>query len=138
VKADEAPGRNPVRRSAGGTRGQPTAREIAERLWPGPDPADFCRREAIAHLEKLDGALRGAVKIRTAVDPILWGDISRLHIRETQAERLLLLCHDEIRRAEREATEALDFLAAARSENELCFYDERSREREEKAMGQRP
>jgi hypothetical protein len=99
---------------------------------------NYCRREAAAHLEKFDGAIRGAVSIRTEVDPILWGDISRLHIKETRAEGLLRLCREEIRRAGGEITEALDFLAAARSENELRFYDERIREREEKALGQRP
>jgi hypothetical protein len=108
------------------------AAEIAARLWPPPDPVNYCRREAIAHLERSDEALRGAVRLRTSADPIIWSGLVRLHIHETEAERVLGLYRGKLRHAEREITEALDFLAAARSENELRFYDEHIREREEK------
>jgi hypothetical protein len=116
------------------TKAKPTASagEVAERLWPGPDPMNFARREAIARLGAADRRLRNALELRETAEPILFSDLERLHVRVTRAEVLVALEHLELTEAAREVEAALDLLAAARHENDLRILEERSRERLER------
>lgn len=108
------------------------AEEVAERLWPGPDPVNFCRRRAIGRISAFDQKLKVAVDLRSRIDPIIFEDVSRLWIHPTRTELRLVLLLAELRTAVGLLQEATDLLASARSENELCFYNERLLEREEK------
>jgi len=106
-----------------------TAEEVAARLWPPPDPVNHCRREAVSLIAALDRKLRVAIDLRARVDPIFFEDLSRLWIYPTRSELRLGLLLSELRAAVKALEEAIGFLAAARTENSLRFYDERLRER---------
>ncbi len=106
-----------------------TAAEIAEQLWPPPDPVNYCRREAIRRIAALDRKLKVALELRARVDPILFEDLSRLWIHPTRSELRLALLLSELRAAAKLLEEAVDLLASARMENSLRFYDERLLER---------
>lgn len=106
-----------------------TASEIAARLWPPPDPVNYCKREAVARLEAFDRAIIKAFDLRETAQPIIFEDLGRLHVRPTRTELLLELELMELQRAARRLSDALDLLKSARMENELRFFDERLRER---------
>jgi len=108
------------------------AQEVAERLWPGPDPVNFCRREAIRRISEFDRKLKVAINLRARIDPILFEDLTRLWISPNTAEKRLVLLLSELRAAAGFLQEATELLAAARLENSIRFHDERLLEREEK------
>jgi hypothetical protein len=104
-------------------------RRTAGRLWPGPASANFCRREAIDRLVRFEDSLRRSNQIHERVWPLIFPSLGRLWIHETPAELGLRELRDEHRRAADLLTESLDYLAAARSENELRELDERAWDR---------
>jgi hypothetical protein len=108
------------------------ADEVAERLWPGPDPVNFCRREVIRHLGAFDRKLKIAINLRTRIDPIIFEDLTRLWINPNTSERRLVLLLSELRAAASLLQQVTEMLAAARLENSIRFHDERLLEREEK------
>jgi hypothetical protein len=114
-----------------------TAAEVAARLWPPPDPVNFCRREAIGRISAFDRKLKVAVDLRSRIDPIIFEDISRLWIHPTRTELRLVLLLSELRAALGFLQDATDLLSSARTENSLRFYDERLLEREEKKRAER-
>ncbi len=110
----------------------PTAAEIAARLWPPPDPVNYCRRETIRHLADFDRKLKIAIHLRARIDPILFEDLTRLWISPNTSEKRLVLLLSELRAAVGLLKEVTDLLATARLENSIRFYDERLLEREAK------
>ena len=108
-----------------------TAAEIAARLWPPPDPVNYCRREAIGRIAALDRALKAAMELRARAGRLIFGDLSRLWIKETDTETLLRPMLSELQTAVRELDNALGLLSAARTENSIRFCDERLLERQE-------
>jgi len=113
------------------TAASPSTQEVAERLWPPPDPVNYAKREAVARLDKSDCAIRKALELREAADAVLFDDLSRLWIHPTRVEILLGSELAQLRAAASGVQDALDLLASARSENERRFYDERIRERQD-------
>lgn len=110
----------------------PGAREIAFRLWPGPDPVDFMKREAVSRLVLSEATIDRALSSRKMAAAILFEDLGRLHIRGTRTEEILAIVVSELRRAAGLVAEALEFLEAARLENDIRNLDKRVREREER------
>ncbi len=105
------------------------AGEIAARLFPGPDPVDFAKREAIRHLAKLDRALNHAIELRGSAYGLVFPELARLWIQPTKLEILVSLLQAELATAVAEAARVLDLLASARVENDLRNCDERAIER---------
>lgn len=103
--------------------------EVAARLWPGPDPVDFLKREAIRHLAELDRALNQAIELRTSADELVFPELSRLWIHPTRLEALLSLLQAGLAAAAGHTTKVLDLLVSARAEADLRTCEERLLER---------
>ena len=124
---------------AGGMKSAPEkgcadAREIAARLWPGPDPRDFCKREAVASLVAFDEAIEVVLGLRARAYSRLFEDLGRLWIRPTPSEDRLRELRQELCRALNSVTDAIDRLDAARVENEIRLIDERLLDRIERGV----
>ncbi len=117
--------------------GRASPLDVAARLWPGPDPVNYAKRQAIAHLVKLDRALKTATELRASADELIFPEISKLWIHPTRLEILLSLLQVELEAAARQVAGAVDVLHAARRENDIRNCEERLLEREQKAAASR-
>lgn len=108
-----------------------TTAEKAARIFPGPDPIQFCRRSAVEELGRFDRALAIALSNRDEAYRCFLADLTRQprSIHPTPGELLLEQFYREMRAAVRTLKDAVDFLEAARDEVEIRYYDERQLDR---------
>jgi hypothetical protein len=106
-----------------------SARVVARRLWPNPDPVSYAKRQAVSNVAAGDAALRTAIDLRARANGILFEDLTRLHICPAPVEALLVLVVANLNLASRQFGDALAFLETARIENTVRTYDARLLER---------
>jgi hypothetical protein len=116
-------------------QGEGTAQELAARLWPPPDPINFCKRRAVESLSAADLDMRQAVGLRTKAGGVFFSNLASLWIHDTHAERLLVLSRARLLDAARHIGDVLDDFRSARLETLNRLADERLRATEERDRG---
>jgi hypothetical protein len=114
-----------------------SAEQIAAKLFPGPDPNDFARREAIAKLLAIGRGMETARRLLRQLGRTVWFDLVKLWVNETAAEASLARIERVCRQAANDSQYARELLKWTRIENDLRRLDELALERAERRAAAR-
>lgn len=128
----QAPVASPRRASSLGS-----AEQIAANLFPGPDPNDFARREAIAKLLAIGRGMETARRLLGQLGRTVWFDLVRLWVNETAAEASLARIEQVCRQAANDSQQARELLKWTRIENDIRRLDELALDRAERTAAQK-